>query len=53
MRKESTGYQIISKLMIDGRTSDPFPAQTLELATSRNEGKEKVIRISRERYGRK
>lgn len=46
-------YQIVNKLMIDGRTSDPFPAQTLELASSRNANKEKVIRVSRERYGRK
>jgi len=43
-------YQILCKLMIDGQVAHPFPAYTLGLATSRNEGKEKVLRVSRERW---
>lgn len=46
-------YQIIVKLMIDSHTSTPFPAYTLNLATSANQNKEKVIKVSRERYARK
>ncbi len=46
-------YQIIVKLMIDNHVSSPFPAETLNLAASSNQNKEKVIRVSRERYARK
>lgn len=46
-------YQIIVKLMIDNHMSQPFPAETLGLASSFNQNKEKVIRVSRERYARK
>lgn len=46
-------YQIIIKLSIDNRLSDPFPAQTLGLAKSVNMNKEKVIKVSRERYAKK
>lgn len=46
-------YQIITKLMIDNHMSHPFPAETLSLASSANQNKEKVIRVSRERYARK
>ncbi len=46
-------YQIIVKLMIDNHMSHPFPAETLGLASSFNQNKEKVIRVSRERYARK
>jgi hypothetical protein len=45
-------YQIINKLSIDNIVSKPFPAITLPLATSSNQGKEKVIQVSRERYGK-
>jgi type IV secretory pathway TraG/TraD family ATPase VirD4 len=46
-------YQIISKLMIDGRVSQPFPASTLDLAASRNQNRDKVIQVSRERYAKR
>lgn len=43
-------YQIIIKLAIEGLTSTPFPATTLPLPRCRTKNREKVIRISRERY---
>ncbi len=46
-------YQVILKLMIDGQVSRPFPALTLPLASSRNQNREKVLRVSREQFGRK
>ncbi len=46
-------YQVICKLMIQNEVSPPFPAQTLPLAAVRNQGREKVLRVSRERYARK
>lgn len=46
-------YQVIAKLLIDGQASSAFPAWTLPLATSRNQNKEKILKVSRERYARK
>lgn len=46
-------YQIINKLSIDNLVSLPFPAQTLGLAKSSNLNREKVIKVSRERYSKK
>jgi len=46
-------YQIAIKLMIDGHSSRPFLANTLPLPASRNENKDKVLKISRERWGLK
>lgn len=46
-------YQIIMRMLIDGQASSPFPAHTLNLASSRNQNREKVIRVSRERYSKK
>lgn len=46
-------YQIINKLAIDNIISKPFPAQTLSLAMSSNKNREKVIKVSRERYAKK
>jgi hypothetical protein len=46
-------YQVILKLMIDGQVSRPFPATTLSLASSSNMNREKVLRVSREQFGRK
>ena len=43
-------YQIITKLAIDDLTSTPFPATTMPLPRCSNKNREKVIRISRERY---
>ncbi len=46
-------YQIVNKISIDNIISRPFPAHTLPLASSSNKNREKVIRVSRERYGSK
>ncbi len=46
-------YQVINKLAIDNIISKPFPADTLSLATSSNSNKDKVIKVSRERYAKK
>ncbi len=46
-------YEIVIKLSINGMTSQPFPAKTLPLPTVKNENREKIIRLSKEKYGRK
>ncbi len=46
-------YQIVNKIAIENIISKPFPADTLPLAMSRNQNREKVIRVSRERYAKK
>ena len=46
-------YQIVIKLAIDNLTSLPFHAVTLPLPKSRNQNKEKVLKVSMERYTRK
>lgn len=45
-------YQVITRLLIDNMVSRPFPAYTLPLASSANLNKEKVLKVSRERYAR-
>jgi len=50
---ELARHQVIAKLMVDGEAARPFPAQTLPLANSHNGNREKVLRVSRERYARK
>lgn len=45
-------FQIVIKLAIDNLTSTPFYALTLPLPKCRNKNKEKVLRLSRERYTR-
>ena len=46
-------YEIVLKLAVDGMTSAPFPAKTLPLPALKNDNRDKIIRLSRERYGRK
>ena len=46
-------YQTIMKLSIDNLTSTPFSGTTLPLPRSKNQNREKVIKSSRERYGKK
>ncbi len=46
-------HEIVLKLSIDGMTSFPFPAKTLPLPFLKNENREKIIKFSKERYGRK
>ena len=46
-------FEVVTKLSIDGMTSGPFPATTLPLPSLKNDNKEAIIRLSKERYGRK
>jgi type IV secretory pathway VirB4 component len=46
-------YQIINKISIDNVLSSPFPAYTLPIAKSSNQNRDKVVRVSRERYAKK
>src|SRR3990170_745790 len=46
-------FQIALKLTVDGVATRPFLANTLPLPVSRNQNKDKVIRVSRERYAKK
>jgi len=45
-------HQVINKITIDNVISPPFPAHTLPLAKSRNQNRDKVVKVSRERYAR-
>jgi hypothetical protein len=45
-----SNFQIAIKLMIDGHSTRPFLAHTLPLPASANKNREKVIRVSRERW---
>jgi len=46
-------YQILLKLSIDNETSAPFYANTLPLPACINKNKPKIIKNSRERFGKK
>jgi len=46
-------FQIAIRMTIDGHIVRPFVATTLPLPMSRNQNREKVIRVSRERYAKK
>jgi hypothetical protein len=43
-------HQIINRITVDNIISKPFPAFTLGLAKNANHNREKVIKVSRERY---
>ena len=45
-------HQIVLTLSIDGRTSLAFPGTTLPLPKDGNGQRDKIIRVSKERYGR-
>ena len=45
-------YQIAVRLMVDSRSGRAFVARTLPLPSSANQNRDKVIRVSRERWGR-
>ena len=44
-------YHVYVKLLIDGVTSNPFSAKTLPPMYQKTDSAERVIRVSRERYG--
>ncbi|MFH0979882.1 MAG: type IV secretory system conjugative DNA transfer family protein, partial [Candidatus Roizmanbacteria bacterium] len=46
-------YEVVMKLSIDGMMSAPFPANTLPLPALKNDNREKIIRLSKEKYGRR
>ncbi|KKP65306.1 MAG: hypothetical protein UR63_C0058G0003 [Candidatus Roizmanbacteria bacterium GW2011_GWC2_35_12] len=46
-------FEAVLKLSIDGMTSAPFPATTLPLPALKNDNKDKIIKLSKEKYGRK
>ncbi len=46
-------YQILLKLMIDGVASQPFSALTIPPIGNATGSTEKVVRVSRERYGKR
>ena len=46
-------FQIAVKLMIDGHSTRPFLAHTLPLPASVNQNKQKVLEVSRQRWGKK
>ena len=48
-----SNYQIATRLMIDGFGERPFLATTLPLPASSNQNRDKVIRVSRERWSKK
>ena len=43
-------FEIVMKLSIDNMTSLPFPAMTLPLPATANDNREKIIRLSKEKY---
>ena len=45
-------FQVILKLAIDGKTSRPFFSYSLPLPESKNSNREKVMKVSQERYTR-
>ncbi len=44
-------YEVLLKLCIDGQTSNPFYATTLPLPDCDNKNRDKIIHVSRERFG--
>lgn len=46
-------YQVICKLSIDSETTQPFYATTLPPLSCKNQQRDKLIRISQERWGKK
>ncbi len=47
-----TKYNVYMKLMIDGVASEPFSATTLPPLSGKTSNREKVVQVSRERYGK-
>lgn len=45
-------YEIVLKQSIDGLSSAPFPAKTLPLPAVKNDNRDKIVRLSKEKFGR-
>ncbi len=45
-------YQILAKLSIDSQTQEPFYATTLPPLECKNQGRERLVRVSQERWGK-
>ncbi|MCX7996647.1 MAG: type IV secretion system DNA-binding domain-containing protein [Patescibacteria group bacterium] len=45
-------HEVVMKISIDNMMSAPFPAKTLPLPALKNGNREKIIKFSKERYGR-
>ncbi len=46
-------FEAVLKLSIDGMTSAPFPVTTLPLPAMKNDNRDKIVKLSKEKYGRK
>lgn len=46
-------YQILAKLSIDSQTQEPFYAVTLPPLECKNQGRDRLIRVSQERWGKR
>lgn len=46
-------FEIVLKLSVDSMTTSPFPARTLPPPKLANDNREKIVRLSKEKYGRK
>lgn len=46
-------YETVLKMSIDEMTSAPFPAKTLPPPAMKNDNREKIVRLSKEKFGRK
>ena len=46
-------FETVLKLSVDNQTSAPFPAKTLPLPSNKNDQREKIVALSKEKYGRK
>jgi len=46
-------YEVVMKISIDEMTTLPFPAKTLPPPVVKNSNRDKIIKLSKERYGRK
>ncbi len=45
-------HEVVIKLSIDNMTSAPFPATTLPLPALKNDNRDKIVRLSKEKFGR-
>lgn len=46
-------FETVTRLSIDNMTTTPFPATTLPLPNLKNENRDKIKRLSKEKYGHK